>query len=92
VITTNMPIDQNKVDGLLNNQPLSFQDALHLMTLGYKMKRSDHKDIRYITVQKPDENSKMRKGYLYAVFTDGQAVPYNLQNADIFSSKWIKAE
>jgi len=87
-----MPKDQNKIDDLINNQPLGFENALYLLRLNHKMKRSAWNDIKYIAMQKPDEKSKMRRGYIYAVFQDGQPVPYNLQNADIFSNDWVKTE
>ena len=80
-------INQNNVDQLLANQPLNFVDALFLMSIGKKLRRS-HLDLRYIAIQKPDENSKMKHAYFFAAGKDHNPFPYQITANDIFAKDW----
>lgn len=83
-----MVIDQNRVNLLKDRQNLQFEEALYLLHAGQKVCRAAWKDLRYVAMQKPDDNSKMKRPYLFAVPTDNQAVPYALTNSDLFMIDW----
>jgi len=61
---------------------------MYLLRVGEKVCRAAWKNISYIAMQKPDENSKMKRAYLYAVPLDNQAVPFTLTNLDLFMNDW----
>jgi len=77
---------------LKENQPLNFSDVLYLLEVGKKVRRSAWQDIKYIALQKPDEQSKMKQPYLYAVGKDSNPYPYAMSNVDLFMSDWVFAE
>lgn len=81
-------INQELVDNLLSRQDLQLEDAMYLLRAGHKVRRAAWRDVRYIAMQRPDENSKMKRAYFYAVPADNQAYPYALSNSDIFASDW----
>lgn len=81
-------IDQTKIDQLKERQNLSFDAVFALIMLGLPVKRAHWKELRYIQRQRPDENSKMKQAYLYAVPLDNQPVPYTLSNTDLFAEDW----
>lgn len=85
--------DQEKISQLTSRNDLNFSDALFLLKNGYEMRRTNWQDILFIAMQKPDENSKMKRPYLYCVPADRQAFPYTVSNADLFMQDWeIKKE
>lgn len=43
---------------------------------------------QWIALQVPDENSKMRKPYLYISPVDGELVPWLASQTDILASDW----
>jgi len=53
-----------------------------------KVFRSGWKDLRYVALQRPDENSKMKRPYLFCVPLDHQPVPFTLSNGDLFAQDW----
>jgi len=81
-------VNQEMISQLKSSQSLTFSDALYLLRAGERVCRSSWNDIKYIAIQKPDEQSKMKRAYLYAVPADGQAYPYSLSNTDLFLSDW----
>ena len=90
--------NQEKIDELLAQSPLCFEDAMILIKWGTRMKRASWKDIKFLGIKapvpEPNDQGKpleMKKAYIYAAFKDGQPVPYSLQQDDIFSNDWIKA-
>ena len=60
-------INQEKIDQLLSTENLPSEQAMFLLRAGKKVYRAGWKNIRYIEMQKPDEFSKMRKAYLFAI-------------------------
>lgn len=83
-----MVIDQNRIDQLRSKQFLNLDEALYLIKNGFKVFRKNWKGIQYIQMQRPDENSKMKRAYLFAVPQDNQAYPYQLSNMDVFADDW----
>lgn len=83
-----MVMDQEKISRLKAAQNLSFEDALYLLRAGEKVMRTGWKNVRYIAVQRPDENSKMRRAYLYCVPLDNQACPWVISPMDLFAEDW----
>lgn len=83
-----MVINQEKLSQLKAKQSLQFDEIFYLLEAGEKVCRTGWKEIKYIVAQRPDENSKMKRPYLYAVPLDNQAVPYTLSNLDLFMSDW----
>lgn len=81
-------INQEKINDLSSRQDLGFEDALYLLRAGKKVFRSAWKDLRYIALQRPDENSKMKRAYLFCAPLDNQAFPYNVSNGDLFAQDW----
>lgn len=84
-------IDQNKVDAISKNQPFDFGDALTMLINGQRVMRSGWKNIKYIELQSPDENSKMKQPYIYACPLDNNLVPWTPSQVDIFAKDWLKA-
>lgn len=85
--------DQNAIDKLIESQPLNFAGALQLLKLGKKMRRKLWTNqIRWIALQKPDENSKMKKAYFYGAGVDHQEKPITLDTEDLLSSDWFIAQ
>lgn len=81
--------NQTAIDDLLAKQPLSFPDALQLLLIGKRLQRRKWKEIRFIAIQKPDEHSKMKKGYIYGCYEDSQFVPITLQTRDLLANDWL---
>jgi len=65
---------------------MDFSKALLEMKKGYGLKRPSW--VGYITIQKPDERSKMNRPYIYAVCKDGEVVPAVINNLDIMAEDW----
>ncbi len=42
----------------------------------------------YISLQVPDENSKMKRPYIYIVPVGGELVPWVASQSDLLSSDW----
>lgn len=83
-----MVINQEQVNSLSSRQDLKFEEAMYLLRCGLKVKRANWKNVLYIQVQKPDENSKMKRAYLFCVPIDQQAVPFSISNGDLFAQDW----
>lgn len=83
-----MVINQDRVNQLKASQSLHFEEALYLLRAGEKVMRTGWKNIRYIELQKPDENSKMKRAYIFCVPIDNQLVPWTISNSDLFAQDW----
>jgi hypothetical protein len=83
-----MVINQEQVNNLSSRQDLKFEEALYLLRCGLKVFRAGWKNVQYIDMQRPDENSKMKRAYLYCVPVDNQAVPFLISNGDLFAEDW----
>ena len=81
-------LNKDMINALKERSDLDFSDALYLLTCGFKLRRNAWKEMQFVELQKPDENSKMKHAYLYAIPLDGQAVPYSVSNLDLFQQDW----
>jgi len=63
--------------------------ALHVLRDGGKVTRAGWNAAgQWIALQVPDENSKMRKPYLYISPVDGEFVPWLASQTDILATDW----
>ena len=60
------------------------QDNLRFRRMGW-----NGKDM-YITLQCPDENSKMTQSYIYMKTADGNLVPWVASQTDLLSEDWVQ--
>ena len=60
------------------------QDNLRFRRIGW-----NGKDM-YITLQCPDENSKMTQPYIYMKTADGNLVPWVASQTDLLSEDWVQ--
>lgn len=65
---------------------VSFSQAFQWLLEGKKVKRSQW--VGHLIVQRPDENSKMNRPYIYAVCKDGEVVPAVINQLDMFATDW----
>jgi hypothetical protein len=63
--------------------------ALAALKSGQKVTRAGwNGPNQWIALQVPDENSKMRKPYLYISPVDGELVPWLASQTDILATDW----
>lgn len=68
---------------------MTFSRALKYLKQGHKLSRSGWNGAgMYIEIQVPDENSKMRRSYLYMSPVDGDLVPWVASQSDILAEDW----
>ena len=67
-----------------------FSEALLMLKLGEKMKLKHWGDDVYISLQRPDDNSKMTHPYLSVTSRNGM-VPWNLTQVELLSINWKRA-
>lgn len=68
----------------------SFSDALKYLKRGLKVARKGwHKNSMYLTMQFPDENSKMTNPYIYINVSDNYRIPWTASQADMFEEDWV---
>lgn len=68
----------------------SFSEALKYLKRGMKVARKGwHKNNMYLTMQFPDENSKMTNPYIYINVTDNYRIPWTASQADMFEEDWV---
>jgi ferritin len=78
----------------MNEQnPLGFGDALLYLKDGKKVTRLgwNGKGI-FLALQTPDENSKMKRPYIYIVPGEEWVVPWVASQADLLSEDWVVVE
>lgn len=68
---------------------MNFGQVLEDLKAGYAAHRSgwNGKNM-YIKLQVPDENSKMRRPYIYMYPVDGQLVPWVASQSDLLAEDW----
>ncbi len=72
---------------------MTFSKALELIKGGYWVTRvSWNGKGQYIALQTPDENSKMKKPYIFISPVDGQLVPWLASQTDLLMEDWVKIE
>lgn len=72
---------------------LSFEAALRFVKQGKKLSRTGwNGGGQYIAIQLPDENSKMRKPYIFISPVDGELVPWLASQTDLLAEDWYVVE
>ncbi len=76
-----------------NETGTNFESALAALKAGKAVTREgwNGKGL-FVTMQVPDENSKMRRPYLFMTPTDGNLVPWIPSQTDIFGDDWSVVE
>jgi len=68
---------------------MDFSDALEVVRHGAKISRSGWNGVgMYVALQTPDENSKMRRPYLYMYPVGGELVPWVASQTDLLADDW----
>ncbi len=68
---------------------MTIGDALTVLRDGGRVTRTGwNGPDQWIALQVPDENSKMRKPYLYISPVDGELVPWLASQTDILADDW----
>ncbi len=68
---------------------LTFSTALTYLKEGAKVTRQGWNGCgQYLALQTPDENSKMRKPYIYISPVDGELVPWLASQTDMLADDW----
>jgi hypothetical protein len=71
---------------------MNFGEALAALRNGSHLTRSGWNAAgQWIALQVPDENSKMRKPYLYISPVDGELVPWLASQTDLLATDWMIA-
>ena len=72
---------------------MNFGEALEKLKEGEILTRVGWNGVnQWIALQKPDENSKMKKPYLYISPVDGELVPWLASQTDLLAEDWEIAE
>jgi uncharacterized protein DUF2829 len=68
---------------------MDFSDALAALKDGERVAREgwNGRDM-YVEMQEPDEQSKMRRPYLYMSPADGELVPWVASQTDLLAEDW----
>ena len=70
-----------------------FGGALNLLRDGKRVTRDGWNDEgQYLELQTPDDNSKMRKSYIYISPVDGEFVPWVASQTDFLAEDWRVSE
>lgn len=76
------------MDNLVN-----FGKALEALISGQRVTRKNwNGQGQYLELQVPDENSKMKRPYIYIVPVDGDAVPWVASQTDMLADDWSVIE
>jgi hypothetical protein len=68
---------------------MNFGEALTKLKGGWKVAREGWNGKgMWIAVQYPDDNSKMRKPYIYMRPVDGELVPWLASQTDLLADDW----
>ena len=71
----------------------TFDIALQAVVKGQRIKRRGwNGEGQFVEMQVPDENSKMRKPYLYISPVDGELVPWIASQTDLLADDWVIIE
>jgi hypothetical protein len=69
-----------------------FGEALDALHMGDKVTRQAWNGKgQYLELQVPDENSKMRKPYIFIKPVDGEFVPWVASQTDLLATDWVRA-
>ena len=71
----------------------NFGKAIEEMKAGKRVARAGWNGKgMFVTLQKPDEHSKMRKPYIYMSPVDGELVPWVASQSDMLAEDWFIVE
>lgn len=74
-------------------QTYTFGDALEDLKAGFSVARIGWNGPgQYITMQVPDEHSKMTRPYLYIRTVQGDLVPWLASQTDLLTNDWYPVE
>lgn len=77
----------------MDKETFDFGQALKLLKQGRKVTRlSWNGKGQFLALQIPDENSKMRKPYIYISPVDGELVPWLASQTDLLDDDWCLTE
>lgn len=72
---------------------MNFSDALATLQGGKKIAREGwNGKNQYLQIQTPDENSKMKKPYIYICPVDGELVPWVASQTDLLADDWMRID
>lgn len=72
---------------------MDFGEALNLLKQGKSVTRENWNGHgQYLKLQTPDENSKMRRPYIYISPVDGDLVPWVASQSDLLSDDWLEVQ
>jgi hypothetical protein len=64
--------------------------TINMLWDGMSMRREGWNALHKITLQRPDENSKMTQPYIYITTAKGDVVPWLATQADILAADWLQ--
>ena len=72
---------------------MNFGQAIEVMKTGQRVEREgwNGKDM-WITIQFPDEHSKMTQPYIYIKTVQGDLLPWVTSQADVLAEDWLVTE
>ena len=70
---------------------ITFSNAIIQLKAGHSVSRLGWNGKHKITLQVPDENSKMTKPYIYITTEKGDVVPWLASQTDILAEDWLIA-
>lgn len=74
----------------MSGNMMDFSEALKALKMGNTMTRNGwNGNSKAIELQTPDENSKMRRPYLYETKDGGPVVPWLPTQADLMAEDWM---
>lgn len=74
-------------------ETFDFGVALSKLKEGKKVARNGWNGAgQFLALQTPDENSKMRKPYIYISPVDGELVPWLASQTDMLAEDWVEVE
>lgn len=72
---------------------MNFSEALEALKRGERVSRNGWNGMgMYVKLQKPDENSKMGKPYIFISIVTGELVPWVASHGDILADDWFNIE
>lgn len=70
---------------------MTFGDALIYLKSGQQVSRHGWNGKgQFLTLQRPDENSKMSLEYIYITTVQGDRVPWLASQTDVLQEDWFK--
>jgi len=72
---------------------MNFSQALELLKQGKRISRAGWNGAgQYLELQVPDENSKMKRPYIYISPVDDNLVPWVESQSDLLADDWVEIQ